>query len=239
MRPPTLAGDGPRLVVATLLATLAAVLATTAATHEIGGTDRSFVANAVGPDLFPFAYLGAKHMVSGYDHLLFLLGVVFYLTRLRDILLYVSLFSVGHSLTLLAGVYLELTVNARLVDAAIGISVIYKAFDNLDGFRTLAWVQPDGRGAVFAFGLVHGLGLATTLQALELNSEGLLANLMAFNLGVELGQTIALVVILLGLAVLQRRFTSVRSTFGVAVNLLLITAGVVLVGQHIAHFIAD
>src|SRR3977135_2694475 len=102
--------------------------------HGIGGKDATFVATTRGPDILPFMYLGAKHMVTGYDHLLFILGVIFFLYRMRDVIIYVTLFSIGHSITLLAGVLLKIEVNPYLVDAIIGLSVVYKAFDNLGGF---------------------------------------------------------------------------------------------------------
>jgi len=140
--------------------------------HGIGGQDAAFVAGTRGPDLMPFMYLGAKHMVTGYDHLLFIFGVIFFLYRLRDVVLYVTLFSIGHSITLLTGVLLRIDVNAYLVDAVIGLSVAYKAFDNLGGFKSVFGVQPDTRAAVAIFGLIHGFGLATKLQALGLNANG-------------------------------------------------------------------
>src|SRR5262245_14821389 len=160
--------------------------------HGIGGKDASFVAATRGPDVVPFMYLGAKHMVTGYDHLLFIFGVIFFLYRLRDVVIYVTLFSLGHSITLLAGVLLKIHVNAFLVDAVIGLSVVYKAFDNLGGFKSVFGVQPNTRIAVAAFGLVHGFGLATKLQEFRLNPNGLVANMVGFNIGVEIGQLIAL-----------------------------------------------
>jgi hypothetical protein len=226
-----------RVAAGVLLASVAAVFATAAAAHNIGGTDAAFVAGARGPDPVPFAYLGAKHMVTGYDHLLFLVGVIFFLFRLRQIALYVSLFSLGHSITLLAGVFFDLHVDPRLVDAVIGLSVSYKAFDNLGGFRTLFGVQPDPRAAVLGFGLIHGFGLATKLQALELNREGLLANLVAFNIGVEIGQFLALALILLAMT-LWRRTPAFRPTAAGA-NVLLMLAGFVLAGQQLAGYFLD
>jgi hypothetical protein len=216
---------------------LALVIAGTAGAHEIGGADAAFVAAATGPDPIPFAYLGAKHMVTGYDHLLFLVGVIFFLFRLREIALYVSLFSLGHSITLLAGVFFRLEVDAHLVDAVIGLSVVYKAFENLGGFRTLTGRQPDTRLAVFAFGLVHGLGLATKLQALNLKPEGLLANLIAFNVGVELGQLAALSLILVAMTYWRRAAWFGRTA--TAANVLLMLAGFTLAGQQLAGYILE
>src|SRR5438093_6199633 len=146
--------------------------------HGIGGKDASFVAATKGPDILPFMYLGAKHMVTGYDHLLFLLGVIFFLYRMRDVVIYVTLFSIGHSITLLAGVLLKIEVNSHLVDAVIGLSVAYKAFDNLGGFKSVLGFQPNNKIAVAIFGLIHGFGLATKLQDFRLSPNGLVPNMI-------------------------------------------------------------
>jgi len=228
-------GRGARPGLAIALGLGAVVLAAPALAHNIGGSDAAFVAATRGPDPLPFMYLGAKHMVTGYDHLLFLIGVIFFLFRFRDIALYVSLFSLGHSITLLAGVYFKLQVDPHLVDAVIGLSVAYKAFDNLSGFKTLFGAQPDPRLAVFGFGLIHGFGLATKLQALNLNKDGLLANLFSFNVGVEIGQIIALSIILLAMT-LWRRSRAFEPTAAWA-NVLLMLAGFVLAGQQIAGYV--
>jgi hypothetical protein len=226
----------PRQNAAALLCCLAAALLPAAAfAHGIGGSDAQFVANVQGPDPVPFLYLGAKHMVTGYDHLLYLVGVIFFLFRLRQVALYVSLFSLGHSITLIAGVYFKILVDSHLVDAIIGLSVAYKGFENLGGFRTLIGAQPDPRLAVFAFGLVHGFGLATKLQALNPHPNGLLVNLVSFNVGVEIGQVIALTLILT-LMVLWRRTRWFDRTAGAA-NVLLMLAGFVLAGEQIAGYI--
>jgi HupE / UreJ protein len=127
----------------------------------------SFVASSCGTHVIPFMYLGAKHMVTGYDHLLFLAGVIFFLYRLKDVALYATLFALGHSTTLLLGVLAGIHANAYIVDAIIGASVVYKAFENLGGFRRLR-LQLDSRAAVLLFGLAHGFGLATKLLALIL-----------------------------------------------------------------------
>jgi hypothetical protein len=214
---------------------IALAWAAAAQAHNIGGTDAAFVAATRGPDPIPFMYLGAKHMVTGYDHLLFLVGVIFFLFRLRQIALYVSLFSLGHSITLLAGVFFRLQVEPHLVDAVIGLSVAYKAFENLGGFTTLFGRQPDTRAAVFGFGLVHGFGLATKLQALNLNPQGLLTNLVSFNVGVEIGQVTALSLILIAMTLWRRTPAFERTAAGA--NVLLMLAGFVLAGQQLAGYI--
>ena len=170
--------------------------------HGVVGADQGFIAGNVGLAVTPYAYLGAKHMVTGYDHLLFLAGVVFFLRRLRDVAAYVTLFAIGHSLTLLAGVLGGIEANPNLIDAVIGLSVVYKAFENLGGFRALG-LAPSPALAVFTFGLFHGFGLATKLQETAIAAEGLVGNIIAFNVGVEFGQLAALG-LLLGLLSLWR-----------------------------------
>ncbi len=203
--------------------------------HTIAGDDASFVQGIAGPAIGPFIYLGAKHMVTGYDHLLFLVGVVFFLYRLKDVVLYVSLFTLGHSLTLVGGVLGGLNVDAHLIDAIIGLSVAYKAFENLGGFREVFGVEPDTRIAVVIFGLFHGLGLATRLQEMALSREGLLANLLSFNLGVEIGQVLALlfVVVLLFRWRLSARFAG--QAF--AANSVLMFAGFLLTGYQLTGYL--
>ncbi|MEO1884421.1 MAG: HupE/UreJ family protein [Methylococcales bacterium] len=196
-------------------------------------TERFLLAND-GVAIGPFLYIGAKHMLTGYDHLLFLIGVTFFLFRKRDVLLYVSLFTVGHSLTLLVGVLNNISVNAYLIDAVIGLSIVYKGFDNLGGFNRLLGFQPNTKIAVAVFGLFHGFGLATKLQDFSLAQEDLWKNLLAFNVGVELGQFVALVFILIALSV-WRRFPSYYS-FSTLSNSLLITGGLVLFGYQMVGY---
>jgi hypothetical protein len=192
--------------------------------HNVSPEDARRIAGKTGWHFGLYTWLGAKHMYTGYDHLLFLVGVIFYLRNLRSIVLYVSLFSLGHSLTLILGVLGSLNVNPYLVDAIIGFSVIYKGFDNLQGFQTVfAADPPDERVAIGVFGLFHGLGLATKLQELGLDPDGLVANLLSFNLGVELGQILALVVIVLALKLLPAQ--AKQGAAGRAVNVGLMLAG--------------
>lgn len=217
------------------IAVIAAFAASEALAHAIGGRDAAFVAATRGPAPGPFLYLGAKHMVTGYDHLLFLFGVIFFLTRFRDVVLYVTLFSLGHSITLLSGVLIGFGLDSYLVDAAIGLSVAYKAFDNIGGFERTVGFRPDPRLIVFGFGLIHGLGLATKLEQLGLNPQGLLVNLVSFNVGVEIGQVVALTV-LLALIALWRR-TRLFHTTAIAANFAIMTAGFVLMGLQIAGYV--
>jgi hypothetical protein len=206
----------------------------TAVAHGIGGKDAAFVAATKGPDILPFMYLGAKHMVTGYDHLLFIFGVIFFVYRMKDVLIYVSLFSLGHSITLLAGVLLKIDVNAYLVDALIGLSVVYKAFDNLGGFMTVFGWQPNNKIAVALFGLIHGFGLATKLQTLRLNSDGLVLNMIGFNIGVEIGQLIALAVFLV--VMVQWRRTASFERYAAVANVAILTAGFMLMEYQLAGY---
>ncbi len=214
-------------------ACLALLLPAISLAHGVAGGDAAYVASSHGVNVFPFMYLGAKHMVSGYDHLLFLAGVIFFLYRLQDVALYVTLFAIGHSATLLAGVLGGIHANAYIVDAIIGLSVAYKAFENLGGFRRLGW-QIDPRFAVLAFGFAHGFGLATKLQELSLSPEGLAANLVSFNVGVELGQLAALSIILLAFNFWRRSRSFLSGAW--TANVLIMAAGFVLIGYQLAGY---
>src|SRR5579871_6514773 len=148
--------------------------------HNVSKRDATFVQANHGIAIAAFLYLGAKHMVTGYDHLAFLVGVIFFLYRLKDIVLYVSLFTVGHSITLLTGVLGGVHANPYLIDAIIGLSVVSESLDNMDGFQRFLGFQPNTRLAVLVFGLFHGFGLATKLQELALTKNGLVANILSF-----------------------------------------------------------
>jgi hypothetical protein len=216
------------------LVPLLILLPLVAAAHGVSGQDAGFVAGVSGAHPGPFMYLGAKHMVTGYDHLAFLAGVIFLLHRLRDVALYATLFALGHTVTLLGAVLAGWQANAYLVDAVIGLSVVYKGFENIGGFRTLGWA-PDPRAAVLGFGLVHGLGLATKVQQLEPSPDGLAANLIAFNAGVELGQLAALSVMVLLFALW--RGTRGFARMVIPANALLMAAGFVLFGYQLAGYL--
>jgi hypothetical protein len=202
--------------------------------HDVAEGDKAFVHSVDGPAFIPFLYLGAKHMVTGYDHIAFLIGVVFFLRRFRDVVLYVSLFTIGHSSTLLAGVLLGTGANAYLVDAIIGLSVVYKGFENIGGFAKLG-LKIDTRLAVLAFGLVHGLGLATKLQDLGMSPNGLLTNLIGFNLGVELGQVIVLAVVVTLLNLWRPHGSFARWSW--SANVALIGVGLILTGYQITEYL--
>ncbi|MEO6715824.1 MAG: HupE/UreJ family protein [Novosphingobium sp.] len=219
---------------AALLALTFAAFAGEACAHGVADSDKAFIHANPGINILPFAYLGAKHMVTGYDHLLFLFGVIFFLYRLKEVWLYVTLFALGHSTTLLAGVMFNIHANPYLVDAIIGLSVVYKALDNLGAFPTLLGVEPNQKPAVLIFGLFHGFGLATKLQDLIVSPEGLLLNLISFNVGVEAGQVLALSFILI-LMTLWRRSPGFRRGV-VPANALLMCAGLVLTGYQLAGF---
>ena len=202
--------------------------------HGVSRKDASFVESIQGAAIGPFLYLGAKHMVTGYDHLLFLVGVVFFLYRLKDVLLYVSLFTIGHSITLLAGVLGGIYANPFLIDAVIGLSVVYKGFENIGGFTYFLGRQPDTRAAVLVFGLFHGFGLATKLQELALTREGLITNIVSFNIGVEIGQALALTFVLIGLTWWRTRSGYLRHAF--VTNALLMTGGFLLIGYQLSGY---
>ncbi|MEQ1946625.1 MAG: HupE/UreJ family protein [Bryobacteraceae bacterium] len=202
--------------------------------HNVAAKDAEFLKQNAGAQIIPFVYLGAKHMVTGYDHLLFLLGVIFFLYRMKDVAVYVTCFAIGHSITLLTGVLTGVHLNPFIVDAIIGLSVVYKAFDNLDGFRTLFGFQPNTKATVLMFGLFHGFGLATKLQELSLSKEGLVGNMLSFNLGVEFGQLIALSVILFFMTMWRRTSDFVKHA--VVANVAIMTAGFLLMAYQLGGF---
>jgi hypothetical protein len=203
--------------------------------HAMALGDKGFIMCVDGVLLGPFTYLGAKHMVTGYDHLLFLLGVIFFLYRARDIGLYVTLFALGHSITLLAGVLGNVAVSPYLIDAIIGLSVVYKALDNLGVYQRWVGFSPDARWATLCFGLCHGLGLAGRLIDLDVSPLGLVPNLIAFNVGVEVGQLLALGAMLIAINAWRRTpsFTrhATRANVGLAV------AGVALIVYQVVEFL--
>jgi hypothetical protein len=215
---------------------LAAIAASPASAHGVSGGDALFLSSATGWQIGPYLYLGAKHMVTGYDHILFLIGVIFFLYRLRDVAIYVTTFSIGHSVTLLSGVLSHVWISPFLVDAIIGLSIVWKALDNLGAFRTLFGVQPNTKLVVLLFGLVHGFGLATKLQDLALSADGLVPNMLAFNVGVELGQILALSFILVAMTLW--RSTGAFARQAVAANVALMAAGFVLFEVQLAGYFA-
>ncbi|MCI5105586.1 MAG: HupE/UreJ family protein [Pseudomonadales bacterium] len=215
-------------------ATLLMLFSMAALGHTIEGSDANFVQAIDGPAVFPFMYLGAKHMVTGYDHLLFLIGVIFFLYRPGHVVQYVTLFAIGHSITLLFGVLANLQVNAYLIDAIIGLSIVYKAFENMDGFRRFLGFEPNTRIAVFVFGLFHGLGLATKLQEFTLSENGLVINIISFNVGVEIGQILALSAVFIGLSVWRSSASYLRHAF--VTNTALMSGGFLLAGYQLSAF---
>ena len=203
--------------------------------HGVADTDREFIMSISGSQFIPYVYLGAKHMFTGYDHLLFIFGVIFLLRHYRDVAVLVSLFALGHSITLLAGVLFSIPANAYLVDAIIGLSVVYKGFDNIQGFDQLFGVSPNPKFMVLGFGLIHGLGLSTKLQDFELPAQGLLGNLIAFNVGVEIGQFLALICMLIVMAYWRAQPNHLKQAY--SVNVVLMTLGFMLTFFQLAGFI--
>ncbi|KRA65317.1 hypothetical protein ASD85_25000 [Rhizobium sp. Root651] len=210
------------------------LLVSTAAAHAVAEGDKGYIQEITGVHLIPFVYLGAKHMVTGYDHLLFLFGVIFFLYRLKHIAIYVSLFAIGHSTTMLLGVYFGWNVSAYLIDAIIGLSVVYKALDNLGAFQRWLGFQPNTKIATLIFGFFHGLGLATKILEYEIAADGLIPNLLAFNIGVEIGQLIALAIILIAMSYWRKTSGFLRHAY--TANVLMMTAGWLLVGYQLTGY---
>ena len=219
------------LLLPALLLLCLATGAEQASAHNVTAGDAGYIQEIWGVNLIPFAYLGAKHMVTGYDHILFLFGVVFFLYRMKHVAIYVSLFALGHSTTMLAGVYFGWNVNAYVVDAIIGFSVVYKALDNLGAYQRWFGFQPNTKIATLIFGYFHGLGLATKILDYKIADEGLLPNLLAFNVGVELRQILALAVILIVMGFWRRHRHFMRHAY--TANVVMMSMGFMLIGYQL------
>jgi len=189
--------------------------------HGMSETEKQTIIE--GGDL-RYIWIGATHMLTGYDHLAFVFGIVFFLTQFKEIVKYITVFTVGHSITLIFATFNAIQVNYFLVDAVIALSVCYIAFHNLDGFKKWLNVKtPNMMLMIFSLGLIHGLGLSTRLQQLPLSEDGLLMNIISFNIGIELGQISALAVMLMLITVFRKSL--VFNSFSKAVNTFLIIAG--------------
>jgi len=200
------------------------LLAGTAWAHGMSEVDKQLIAE--GGNL-RYLWIGATHMLTGYDHLLFVFGIIFFLSSFRDIVKYVTAFTVGHSITLIYATFNGIQLNYFLIDAVIGLSVCYIAFANLDGFRKYLNINPPNMmGMIVGLGLIHGLGLSTRLQELPLNPDSLLANIISFNVGIELGQVTALALMLALIAIWRHRHSF--KAFSLVTNYSLILAGAFL-----------
>ena len=231
-RPYWACGPVPRVAIATTLALLA--FTSVASAHAVAEGDKGYIQEISGIHLISFLYLGAKHMVTGYDHILFLLGVVFFLYRLKHVATYVSLFAIGHSTTMLAGVYFNVGINSYLIDAIIGLSVVYKALDNLGAYQRWFGVQPNTKAATLIFGLFHGFGLSSKILDYDIAPDGLLPNLLAFNVGVEIGQLLALSAILIAMGYWRRTAGFWQHAY--TANVVMMAAGFLLIGYQLTGY---
>ncbi|SNT36278.1 HupE/UreJ family protein [Antarctobacter heliothermus] len=225
------------LIVFTTTLLVLIAFATSAYAHAVTPGDAGYIQEIFGVHIISFIYLGAKHMITGYDHILFLLGVVFFLYHMKDVAIYVSIFAVGHSVTMIAGVWFGWGINAYIIDAIIGLSVVYKALDNLGLYQKWLGFQPNTKAATLIFGLFHGTGLASKILDYQLSEDGLLANLLAFNVGVEVGQLLALFVILIVMGYWRRSLNFMRQAS--VANIIMVGLGLLLTYQQIAGYIAS
>ena len=225
-------GRAALILFAVLLAQ--SLLAGAAFAHAVAEGDKGYIQETTGVHLIPFIYLGAKHMVTGYDHILFLLGVIFFLYRPKHIATYVSLFAIGHSTTMIAGVYFNIGINSYIIDAIIGLSVVYKALDNMGAYQRWFGFQPNTKAATLIFGFFHGFGLSTKIIEYNISPDGLVSNLLAFNVGVEIGQLLALFAILIVISYWRRKPSFWRHAY--TMNVVLMAAGFVLTGYQIAGY---
>ena len=230
-RPPTGPWSRVPWSLAATLCVLLLAATSDALAHAVAEGDKGYIKEVTGVQLLPFLYLGAKHMVTGYDHILFLFGVVFFLYRMQHVAIYVSLFALGHSTTMLLGVYFGIGINAFIIDAIIGLSVVYKALDNLGAFQRWFGFQPNTKAATLIFGFFHGFGLSTKILEYNISPDGLVPNLLAFNVGVEVGQLLALSAILIAMGFWRRSPSFLRHAY--TANVAMMTAGFVLIGYQL------
>lgn len=202
--------------------------------HAVAEGDKGYIQEIYGVHILPFMYLGAKHMVTGYDHLLFLFAVIFFLYRLKDIAIYVTLFAIGHSTTMLLGVIFDFGINSYLIDAIIGLSIVYKALDNLGAYQSWFGVQPNTKLATLIFGFCHGFGLASKLIDYDIAPQGLIPNLLAFNVGVELGQLTALAMILIVMGWWRRTPSFLDRAY--TLNAAAMSCGFLLIGYQLTGY---
>ena len=220
-----------------LFVALTTIFAGSAAAHAVAEGDKGYIKEITGIHLISFLYLGAKHMVTGYDHILFLLGVIFFLYKMKHIGIYVSLFALGHSTTMLAGVYFNFGINSYIIDAIIGLSIVYKALDNMGAYQRWFGFQPNTKAATLIFGFCHGFGLSSKILDYDISPDGLLPNLLAFNVGVEVGQLLALGAILIVMGYWRRTPSFLKHAY--TANVLMMTAGFILIGYQLTgYFVA-
>jgi hypothetical protein len=195
--------------------------------HGMSESDKQAM---LGGGYLKYIWLGATHMITGYDHLLFLFGVIFFLRTVKDIVKFISVFTLGHSITLIFATFMGVTANYFLVDAVIALSVCYKGFDNNHGFENYLGLKkaPNLLWMVFGFGLIHGFGLSTRLQQLPLGNDSIhmLIRIVSFNIGVELGQIAALILMLIILTTWRK--SELFTKFSRAANDGLVVAGFML-----------
>lgn len=214
------------------------LLSSDALAHAVAEGDKGYIQEITGTHIVSFMYLGAKHMVTGYDHILFLFGVIFFLYKMKHIALYVSLFALGHSSTMLLGVYFNIGINSYIIDAIIGFSVVYKAMDNLGAFQRWFGVQPNTKLATLLFGFCHGFGLSSKIIDYDISPDGLIPNLLAFNIGVEIGQLMALGTILIVMGFWRRHVSFYRQAY--SVNVVMMSLGFMLIGYQVTgYFVAQ
>ena len=218
-----------------IIIALAALMSTDVLAHAVTQGDKGYIQEISGINIIAYMYLGAKHMVTGYDHILFLFGVIFFLYKMKHIALYVSIFAFGHSSTMLLGVYFNIGINSYIIDAIIGLSVVYKAMDNLGAFQRWFGVQPNTKVATLLFGFCHGFGLSSKLIEYDMSSDGLIPNLLAFNIGVEIGQLIALGSILIVMGFWRRHASFYRQAY--SVNVVMMSLGFMLIGYQLTGYV--
>ena len=203
------------------------------------GVPESTIKAMADASAYDYIYFGATHMLTGYDHILFLIGVVFFLSNYFDIFKFITAFTIAHCITLTFATLYGITANAYLVDAVIAFSVIYKGFENLDGFKKYFYIQaPNLVLMVFIFGLIHGFGLSTKIQEVAVATSINLSvlQILSFNLGVEFGQIAVLILVFLIFKMIKAELFDRIAKFS---NWLLVIAGTFLLIFQLHGYFTD
>jgi hypothetical protein len=203
------------------------------------GVPESTINAMANGSLIDFIYFGAEHMVTGYDHILFLIGIMFFLSNYFDILRFITAFTIAHCITLIFATFYGITANAHLIDAVIAFSVVYKGFENLDGFKKCFSIGPPNLIVmVFIFGLIHGFGLSTKLQEVAVASGINLSlfQILSFNIGVEFGQIAVLILVFPLLSMIRGKSFNKISKIS---NSMLVIAGIVLFAYQLNGYFTD
>ncbi len=178
---------------------------------------RSPAGHPVWTSIGQFILLGIEHILTGYDHMAFLLALIVIGLSIKEVLKIITAFTVAHSITLLLAAMQVVSLNSRIVESVIAFSICFVALENLFKKKVnYRWL------VTFGFGLIHGFGFASVLQELIVGKSNLLVSVVSFNLGVEVGQLMIFLVLLPVLYLLKSKMEFRKVTFGVSLAIFML-----------------